>query len=282
MSLIDTALTTDPRYYKGHLYVRPPRPIEFPAYEPPEEEVSETKRHLENRTALYLVLKDAFAATSSIGSDQFVYWDPKNGRRCLSPDVFVKLGAPDQPFGVWKTWERAAPDVAIEIVSESDQRDEDWEEKLARYRDAGILEIVRFDAEDARRPIRIWDSVSGDLVERAADDPDRLSCRALGLWWIILQDPTYGPMLRLSRDREGRELLPTPSEGRVLAEVQLREARRAQLEAEHAKLVAEQEKVVAEQEKLVTEQKLRDETEALRRAQREIEELKAALARRQQ
>lgn len=228
MALIEPTFNDDPRFYGGHLYVRPPKPIDFPAFEPPEEEVSESKRHLENRTALYLALKDAFAATSSIGSEQFVYWDPTDARRRLSPDVFIKLGAPDQPFRVWKTWERGAPDVAVEIISPSDQRDVDWNDKLKRYHNTGIREIVRFDADDPRRPIRIWDYISGDIVERAADDPNLVACGALGLFWVIAQGPAYDPMLRLARDREGRDVLPTPGEGRALAEMEAREARRAQ------------------------------------------------------
>src|SRR5688572_4093503 len=134
MSTIDIAPSTHTRFATGHVYVRRPEPIDFPAFESPEEAVSETKRHLENRTGLYLVLKDLFAATCSIGSDQFVYYDPTDARRCLSPDVFVKLEVADRPFGVWKTWERGAPELGVEIISASDQRDDDWDEKLARYR----------------------------------------------------------------------------------------------------------------------------------------------------
>ena len=74
---------------RGH-YVRAPAPIHFPSEESPEEHVGETKRHLEARTTLYLLLKDAFA-DKAIGSDQFVYWDASDPRKCLSPDVFVKL-----------------------------------------------------------------------------------------------------------------------------------------------------------------------------------------------
>jgi Uma2 family endonuclease len=243
MSITDIALPPPARLTTGHVYVRPPEPIEFPAFESPEEPVSETKRHLENRTALYLVLKKFFAATCSIGSDQFVYHDPTDARRCLSPDAFVKLDVADRPFSVWKTWERGAPELGVEIISASDQRDEDWADKLARYRAAGVREIVRFDAEDRERPIRIWDHLSGDVVERAPGDPDLRFCHALGLWWVVLDDPTYGPMLRLARDREGRDPLPTPEERSALAE-----------------------------------QTLRDETEARRRAEGEIERLKEALA----
>ena len=260
------------------MYVRPPEPIEFPAEEPWEEHVGEIKRHLENRTALYLTLKDLFAATSSIGSDQFVYFDPTDARRCMSPDVFVKLGVPDQMFRVWKTWERGAPELGVEIISDADHRDQNWDDKLARYRAAGIREVVRFDADDAERPIRIWDHVSGDLVERAADDPQLRSCNALGLWWVIAEDAADGRMLRLARGRDGDDVIPTPSEARVMAEMALRQVQEARVAAEQEKAVAEQEKAAAEQEKAVAEEKLREETEARRLAEGEIERLKEALA----
>src|SRR4051812_30302446 len=110
-----------PPFARGRrLYVTAPRPIAFPSEEPPAEHVSETKRHLEVRTTLYLLLKDALAG-AAIGSDQFVYWDAGDPRRCLSPDVFVKLGAREATFDNWKIWERGAPDLAVEIVSASDR-----------------------------------------------------------------------------------------------------------------------------------------------------------------
>lgn len=91
MAILDdyTAPPTCGRLATGHVYVRSPRPIHFPESEPPGDEVSETKRHLENRTTLYPVLKDLFAARSSIGSAQFVYYNPADSRQCLSPDAFV-------------------------------------------------------------------------------------------------------------------------------------------------------------------------------------------------
>jgi hypothetical protein len=104
------------------LYVRAPRPIAFPSEEPPEEHVSETKRHLEARTTLYLLLKGALAG-AAIGSSQFIYWDAGDPRRRLSPDVFVKLGAREETFDNWRIWERCAPELAVEIVSASDPSD---------------------------------------------------------------------------------------------------------------------------------------------------------------
>jgi Uma2 family endonuclease len=208
----------------GHIYARPPEPVRFPEAE----EVPETNRHLEIRTALYLILKRELAATATLGSDQFVYWDPTTAKKRLAPDAFVRLGAPHRPFRTWKIWESGAPDLGVEVVSESDEGEPDWNEKLARYRAAGIGEVVRFDAEDRERPIRIWDAVDGDLVERAPNDPDLRACEALGLWWTVVGHAAIGPMLRLARDREGRVLLPTPDE----AEASAREAEASAREGE--------------------------------------------------
>jgi len=226
-----------PRRRAAHVYARPPEPVRFPEAE----EVPETNRHLEVRTALYLILKRELAATATLGSEQFVYWDPTTAKKCLAPDAFVRLGAPHRPFRTWKTWESGAPDLGVEVVSDSDEGEPDWDEKLARYRAAGIGEVVRFDAEDPERPIRVWDAVDGDLVERASSDPELRACEALGLWWTVVEHPAVGPMLRLARDREGRDLLPTPEEAEAMAreaEVSARErevdAREREVDAREA------------------------------------------------
>jgi Uma2 family endonuclease len=203
--------------------------------------VPETNRHLEIRTALYLILKRELAATATIGSEQFIYWDPTTSKKRLAPDAFVRLDAPHRPFRTWKTWEGGAPDLGVEVVSDSDEDEPDWNEKLERYRAAGISEVVRFHPEDRERPIRIWDAVDGDLVERAANDPDLRACEALDLWWTVVEHPLIGPMLRLARDREGLDLLPTPDE----AEAKAREAE-AQARQANERLLAEMEALRAE------------------------------------
>ena len=220
-----------PRRQRGpHVYERAPAPVHFPE----SEEVPETNRHLEIRTALYQILKRELAHEATIGSEQFVYWNPRSAKKSLAPDAFVRLGTPHAVFRTWKTWERGAPDLGVEVISDSDEGDADWNEKLKRYRAAGIGEVVRFDPEDGTRPIRIWDAVDGDLVERSPKDPDLLACEKLGLWWTVVEDAKIGPMLRLSRDREGDDLLPTPEE----AEARSREAN-DRLQAEVVALRAE-------------------------------------------
>lgn len=251
-----TAPLPDEPRRRPHVYLRPPEPVYFPA----SEEMPETNRHLELRTALYQILKRELAGTATIGSDQFVYWDPTTAKKRLAPDVFVRLGVPHRTFRTWKIWQRGAPELGVEIISDADEGDTDWNEKLARYRAAGVGEVVRFDAEDAESPIRIWDLVDGDLVERAPKDPDLLACEALGLWWTVVEDASIGPMLRLARDREGRDLLLTPDEESAKARAESAKAR-----AESAKARAESVKArAAEAEARAENERLQAEIAALR------------------
>jgi Uma2 family endonuclease len=194
------------------------RALHFPV----EAEVPESKRHLELRTLLYQLLKLAFSQVAAVGCDQFVYWDATDPRACLAPDAFVRLGQPDDLFQSWKAWERGAPDVAVEIVSDSDQRGPDWREKLARYGALGVSELVRFDPDAKAQPLRLWDRVGAELVERQIHGASAQS-RVLGGFWVVVEQPGTGLALRLSRDERGLELLPTPVE---------LEARRADATAE--------------------------------------------------
>lgn len=188
-------------------YVRPPRPLHFPV----EEFVPEGKRHLEIRTALYQLLKAGFADRAWIGSDQFVYWDPTDPTACLAPDVFVRLGGPDEIFETWKSWERGAPHLAVEIGSRTDAPEVAIEQKLSKYQRLGVAELVRFEPKEPAGLLRIWDDVGGDLVERIVEPGSPVPCRTLGLFWVVRVDAELR-YLRLARDPEGRELLPTPAE----------------------------------------------------------------------
>jgi Uma2 family endonuclease len=146
----------------AHRYLREPQPLFFPV----DEEMPETRRHLEVRTALFQSLKPAFGDRAVIGSEQLVFWDPTDPRARCAPDVMVRVGERDAPFDSWKVWERGAPHLAVEIISASDSTDTPWSAKLERYRKVGLRELVACDADDPDRPLRIWDFADGDLVER--------------------------------------------------------------------------------------------------------------------
>jgi hypothetical protein len=198
---------------------------------PTEAEVPESKRHLEIRTALYAILKLALGDRALIGSDQFVYWDPTDPSECLAPDAFVRLGAPDECFDSWKVWERGAPHVAVEIVSGSDASEAAWAPKLRKYHRLGVCEVVRFDPETGE--LRIWDHVTGDLVERALIEGQAAECVPLGLFWALSPDQGSVLWLRLARDRAGSDLLPTSEELAAAARAE-REVARAEADAARA------------------------------------------------
>ncbi len=191
---------------------------------PEQAEVPETKDHLELRTLLYQFLMLAFSRVAKVGSEQFVYWDPTDTRACLAPDAFVRFGSPDERFTSWKVWEHGAPHVAVEIISRSDRHA--WDDKLERYRRLGVSELVAFDPEFPEQPLRIWDFVGDDLLERKLHEPWAKSLH-LGGYWLPVEVPGEGLTLRLSHDERGEQLFPTLAESQArradLAEQELRE-----------------------------------------------------------
>lgn len=111
-----------------------------------------------------------------------------------------------------KTWERGAPQVGVEIIGPSDAKELAWAQKFERYRQAGVAELVRFNVLDDTPVLTLWDLVDGDLVERDLGDPEARFSGALGFYWCVVPDKRLKAMLRLARDRDGTDLLPTPAE----------------------------------------------------------------------
>ncbi|HEY3255152.1 MAG TPA: Uma2 family endonuclease [Polyangiaceae bacterium] len=221
---------------------------------PESAEVPEHRRHLRLRTLLFQFLEHAFGHVAAVGSEQFVYWDPTNPHACLCPDAFVRFGARSEDFPSWKVWERGAPHVAVEIISQSDASESSWLEKLERYRRLGVSELVWFNPETPERPLRIWDFVGDDLLERRLFEPWAQS-RHLGGYWLPVEQSDTGLSLRLSRDPDGLQLFPTPEEAQA-------EGRRAEAEGRRA-----------------VEEQLRLKSEALAAAEQRIAELEASLGR---
>jgi hypothetical protein len=104
--------------------------------------------------------------------------------------------------------------------------------KLDRYRKVGLRELIRFDPDDAEQPLRIWDFVDGDLVERDPAAPGFHVSAVLGAHWVIKEEPEIGSTLRLARDPLGADLYLTPEEAHLSAE-------KAKDAAEEAKNAAE-------------------------------------------
>jgi hypothetical protein len=212
-------------------YLRPPAPLHFPTGEL----VPEGFDHKLRLLALLQSVLQELGDRALITSDSFLYWDPTNPKKCLAPDLAIRCGTPAAVLKSWTTWEHGAPHVGVEIVSDWDRSLGPFASKLERYRQAGIAEVVRFDFEDAERPLRLWDLLDGDLVERDIAVPDARRCDALGLYWCAVSDAELTLTLRLARDAAGTELLPTPAETRD-AERAAKETERAAKEAALARV----------------------------------------------
>jgi Uma2 family endonuclease len=198
----------------GIRYVRPVRPVDFPASDP-EWEMGESKKHQLLCDLLKQILAVASGAGSSVGCDQFIYFDASNPKRKCAPDAFVKLDVPDEAFETWKIWEKGTPELCVEVLSPSDAEKLTLEEKLARFHAMGVAEVVAFDVEaPAGRRIRAWDLVDGDLVERIVES-ESTPCRTLGLWFVIAPCavPVIDAALRLAEDAGGARLVLSPLEG---------------------------------------------------------------------
>ncbi len=232
-------------------YVRPIRPLHFPVSDP-EWDMPESHRHKRLCEVLYQLLCAVLPPEhAAIGADQFVYFDPRDPRRKCAPDAFVKLGVPAQAITSWKTWEKGAPDLCVEILSAWDTEEKlTLPEKLERFEAMGVVEVVTFDAAAPQGSrIRAWESVKGDLVERVVERESTFSV-VLGKWFVVAPYLAEGrpPLqrleaaLRLSDDAAGTGLVPTPDERdatRAVAEIARAAAEAARAEAETARAETE-------------------------------------------
>ena len=244
-------------------YLRAPVPVHFPI----EEEVPESWEHIHMRTALWLMLRRELKERAVVGSEQFVYWDPTDPKQCLAPDILVWTGGPERSFQSWKVWERGAPHLAIEIISDHDAGNRVWKRKLAAYQRAGFLELVRFDRADTENPLRLWDRVQGDFVEREVSKLGLERSDALGLYWLVEPSPEFGLMLRPCRDAAGRERLLTDAEALELEVEAHRVEAAARRAAEAHASAAEAHASAVEAQASVAEARIRElEAELTRRS----------------
>jgi len=146
-------------------HVRSPNTIRFPE----EAAMPKGALHLFLRILLKRILEVALGPASTVSSEHFVYWNAWDPKRCLSPDIFVKLNVAETWYRSWKTWEQGGvPELAVEIVSSEHEEQPKWDEKFARYHELGVHELVRFvpEAEPGKR-VCVWERVDDDLIDPA-------------------------------------------------------------------------------------------------------------------
>lgn len=203
-------------------------------YFPASADVPETQLHLDLRTLLYQLLSDYLGETYTVGSDQFVYLDASNPKRCIAPDVYLKHTPRGEPVKTWKVWERGAPDLAIEVISDTDSKPGKWEDKLAFYQACGVQELVSIDLLSDVPRLRVWNRVNEVLTERVLEGSWAESLM-LDVYWVIAADDHHHRCLRIATEVAPLVLVPTPAE-RARAEAQRADAAEARIKELEAKL----------------------------------------------
>jgi len=165
----------------------------------------------------------------AVGGNQFLFYNPLNGREHLSPDVYVALGVPPGPRRTWKTWvEGKCPDLVMEITSGSTE-DEDTGTKLRKYGELGAREYYIYDPLHKLIPsLRAYRYEGGRPVALPVAD-GRVVSPLLGAELRVV-----GTYLRVVDPRTGEPMLMTEEErrARIAAELDAAAERRARRQAE--------------------------------------------------
>lgn len=237
LAVPETGASALPNPHLSAHYLQRPAPLLFPE----SAEVPVSQLHLDLRTLLYLLLQDYLGETRTVGSNQFVYWDAADPARCLAPDAYVKCTPPGEPVRSWKVWERGAPDVAVEIISDSDSSEAQWSQKLTAYQSLGVQELVRVDLlSPEAASLRLWNRLDGVLAERQVLQAAAPSL-VLPLTWVLAPAPLSRethrlPLaLRIAKRDNAADLVLTSTEARV-AEAQTRVAETARADAAQARV----------------------------------------------
>jgi Uma2 family endonuclease len=196
--------------------------------------------------ALRVLLETQGHTRVAVGGNQFLYYNPHNGRDHVSPDVYVALDVEPGNRPTWKTWlEGKCPDVVFEISSPS-TRDQDLGFKRDLYARLGAKEYYIYDPQQAMEPPFVGYALRGGRLERRAALPGGgirspllgAELRQVGIYLRVIDPATDEPFPEPDEERRDRliaENRALVAEDRVLAAVE--EARAA---AAHARAAAEQ------------------------------------------
>ncbi len=295
------------------MVIRTPEDIDFSTFpESDGQPMAETTANVIQMLDLWWTLGQLFKAqgrdgVTTVGANQFVYYNRFNGRDNISPDVYVILDRPPPAPPSWKTWiEGKFPDVVFEITSPSTQAKDLSTERGGKrelYARLGAKEYYIYDPQQEMKPGFLGFEIRGGrleplprLVGGGIMSPlMRTELRPIAMD-VVGQRPA-GTWLRVIDPRTGEQILGLDEQllARETAQARLLEEERARLMAEqHAKdeerarLMAEQHAKDEERARLAAEQHAKDEERArlaadqrVERAEAELQALRATLARRQ-
>jgi hypothetical protein len=219
-----------------------------------------------------------------IGVDEFFAWVKEEPLVRISPDLSLMDDPPPPPYPrMWQTWEPGInpPRFALEVVSDEWQKD--YLHNPTKYDQLGTSELVIFDPVAARGQTRSPRRSALEVYRRGEDGSftriyqgsGPVESRELGIWLVVWFDRDMA-WLRLSRDPEGKELIPTLAEAQVLEQIARRRAEQKQAEERAARQAAEQKQAEERAARQAAEQKQAEERAARQAAEQNQAEERAA------
>ena len=216
--------------------------------------------HSDTIDSLSYPLRGRLASTHCyVAAELRVHRNPLDLRDYKEPDILVALGVPDWVRPRYELWtERKAPDLVIEVLSQSSVENMDLTEKKDWYRREGVREYVVLDPsgdfapEPRLQAWRLGDQPDGSAdVHRVAAAGGTLWSELIPFGWRVV-----GDWVRVV-DQETGELFPMIGEvePQLRREVALRrEAQaRAQQAEEGERLAVEQARMAWAREQLAVE-----------------------------
>ena len=229
-------------------------------------------------------------------SDTFFAWVPDQPNVRVSPDVYFFRGVPSSLPASWQTWRAGhpPPTSAFEVVSED--RTKEYAVNPAKYDALGATELIIYDPRSAGGsgvgPIAYYRRAARGRLEAVSLSATAIYSDALEVW-LVAREGSQGPSLRLSRDSDGRSLVPTTAEradieaaGKKqalgLAEQERAEKEHERTEKEQALMLADQERTEKEHERTEKEHQRAEKEQALMVAERERAEKEQERAEKEQ
>ncbi len=202
----------------------------YPYYE---DTVTESDWHVVAIHYLFGALRAHFADHPDAWafSNMFVYDQPGNRDRKVSPDVFVAFGCTHEKRRVFRTWLDGGPPVAVFEITSRTSRKTDQQAKRIRYAEMGVQEYFLFDPLGEYLPgqFRVYRREGQELVPVVTQG--RYRSELLGLELVVEQE-----LLRLVNTTTGAPYF-SAEEERAVA---LAERNRAEAERDRAEALEEQ------------------------------------------